>query len=68
MAPPSMQELERRLVNRGTNTKEDIKKRMTRAEEEMIEAKEIFKHTVVNDNAHHAAKEIERIIKEASNV
>ena len=62
LAPPSMEELEKRLRQRGTDSEEAITKRLARAKEEIEEAKDLFKFTVVNDDAHAAAKEIEQII------
>jgi guanylate kinase len=57
-----MEELERRLRSRGTDSEESIIKRLARAKEEVEEAKDLFQYTVINDDAEEAAKEIERII------
>ena len=46
--PPSVEELERRLVGRGTDTAEVIAKRVAKAEIEIARAPE-FDHIVVND-------------------
>lgn len=64
LMPPSLEELERRLRNRGTETEEGIKKRLAIAEEELKE-KEIFTYTVVNEDGkiRQTADEIYAIIK-----
>ncbi len=46
--PPSIEELHRRLVGRGTDSEETIKKRIDKAEFEISKAPE-FDFTVVND-------------------
>ena len=46
--PPSVEELERRLRGRGTDSEEVIQKRIGKAEFELSKAPE-FDHTVVND-------------------
>lgn len=70
-SPPSIHELERRLIGRGTETPEVIKGRVDRAREEMkySDNKKIFKYKVVNSNVRKAAEEIKEIIrKEINNV
>ena len=64
IAPPSLEELEARLRGRGTETEENIQKRLKTAKEEM-QNKEIYPHIVVNqDNKSDlAALEIYQIIK-----
>jgi len=47
--PPSVEELRRRLVGRGTDTPEAIENRLAKAEYEMTFAPQ-FDHIVVNDN------------------
>ena len=47
LAPPSMDELTRRLTSRGTEAEEAMKRRLREAEAEM-EAAELFDHVVVN--------------------
>ena len=61
IAPPSMDELERRIRSRGENTEEEIAHRLTVAADEMKE-KTKFDYVLINDNAHECAKEIEEII------
>ena len=64
IAPPSLEELEARLRGRGTETEENIQKRLKTAKEEM-QNKKIYPHIVVNqDNKSDlAALEIYQIIK-----
>ncbi|MDD6810265.1 MAG: guanylate kinase [Lachnospiraceae bacterium] len=64
--PPSAQELERRLIGRGTETPEVVKKRMNRATEE-AEGIEKYDYIVVNDNLEECVSELHEIIKAAHN-
>ncbi len=65
--PPSMEELESRLRGRNTETEEQIKKRLARAEEEM-KLSELYNYVVVNDTVQECADRIEDIFKkETSN-
>ena len=59
--PPSMKELKRRLVNRGTETKEKIDKRFLRAYEEINELNK-YNYVVVNDEVDLAVKKVESIL------
>ncbi|MCB0832351.1 MAG: guanylate kinase [Bacteroidetes bacterium] len=61
--PPSLEELKRRLMSRGSETEESIKVRLARVEEEMKHAGE-FDHVVVNDTVERAASEILDIIRQ----
>ena len=54
--PPSVEELRRRLVGRGTDTPEAIENRLAKAEYEMTFAPQ-FDHIVVNDNLDEAKTE-----------
>ena len=67
LAPPSLEELERRLRQRGTDSEEAIQGRIERARQEIEEAKGLFKYTVINDVAKEAALEISNIIERESN-
>lgn len=60
--PPSLEELERRLVSRSTETTEEINNRLLRAEEEMG-FKDEFDELVENDNLQHAFETIEKVTK-----
>ncbi|MBO5697014.1 MAG: guanylate kinase [Alistipes sp.] len=59
--PPSVEELERRLRGRGTDSEEVIQKRIGKAEFELSKASE-FDHTVVNDVLADAVNEATDII------
>jgi len=59
--PPSMEELERRIVDRNTETKEQIAKRMTNAYKE-IDLVDKYDYFVVNDNLQRAIEDINAII------
>lgn len=61
VAPPSLQELENRLRNRGTETEESLKKRVGKAGEEMKSAP-LFDQIIVNDNLEAAVQETIRIV------
>ena len=60
--PPSLEELERRLRGRGTESEDAIQKRLATVESEMENSKQ-FNYTVVNDIVDRAVEEIENIIK-----
>ncbi len=60
--PPSIGELERRLVGRGTDSPEVIAKRLAKAEFEISKSTE-FDHVVVNDDLDAAVEETRRIIE-----
>lgn len=60
--PPSLEELERRLRGRGTETEDAIQKRLNTVKSEMENAKH-FHYQVVNDEVDRAVFEIEKIIK-----
>ncbi len=61
IAPPTLEELERRLVNRGTDTAESIRGRLARARQEYAEA-DFYSYIIVNDDADTAAAELASII------
>ncbi len=61
--PPSVEELERRLVGRGTDTPEVIAKRVAKAASE-IEKAPHFDHIVVNDNLQEAIDAAATIVSE----
>ena len=60
--PPSVEELRRRLVGRGTDTPEAIENRLAKAEYEMTFAAQ-FDHIVVNDNLDEAKAEVLSIVR-----
>ena len=59
--PPSIEELARRLRNRGTETEDSIKIRLNNALNE-LEYKRYFKYIVTNDKLESAVKKISDII------
>ena len=61
LAPPSMEELERRLRTRGTEDEAKVARRLAKAEEEMGQ-QGWFDHVVVNDDAERASTEVAAII------
>jgi len=62
VAPPSMDELERRLRRRGDTSEEDIEDRLDIAESEMQEAPTLFDHVIVNVDLDKAVEDIVRLI------
>jgi guanylate kinase len=62
LAPPSMDELERRLRGRGTEDDERIARRLETAAWEMTQ-RSWFDHVVVNDDLGRAADEVAAIIE-----
>jgi guanylate kinase len=62
LKPPSLQELERRLRSRGTETDQQIRRRLAKASDELaVEAE--FDATVVNDDLETAAREVIAIVR-----
>lgn len=59
--PPSIEELRKRLENRGTDTQRAIEARLIRAEQEYAEA-DFYDYIIINDDADKAAKELSAII------
>jgi guanylate kinase len=60
--PVSLEVLEQRLRARGTESEEDIKMRMERAERELAEAIH-FDHVIINDNLDDAKAEIQALVE-----
>lgn len=60
--PPGMEELERRLRGRATDSEEKIRRRLDKAEYEMGFVPQ-FDHTVVNDDLGHAVEQTESLIR-----
>lgn len=59
--PPSIEELERRLMNRRQDKDEVVSERMRRAQDELSHYPE-FDYLIVNDNFEHAAVELRAIV------
>ena len=55
--PPSLKELENRLINRGVNSPDDLKERLEKAKIE-IEMKSNFDYSITNDNLENAKSDI----------
>lgn len=66
IAPPSKEVLKQRLINRKTETAEDLQKRIERAEME-LEYKDKFDYVVINENLDKAIEEVKKIIKKEIN-
>lgn len=62
LAPPSFEELERRLRGRGTEDEEGIERRLATAREELA-AEGSFEHRVTNDDVDRAVDEVAAIIE-----
>ncbi len=61
IAPPSFEELRRRLRARGTDPPEVIERRLAKAEDEWRERVR-YDHVVVNDDVERAVAEVRRIL------
>jgi guanylate kinase len=62
LAPPSWDELVRRLVGRGTESAQERQARLTTARHELAAQKE-FDHTIVNDDVRRASEELVSLIR-----
>ena len=67
--PPSIEELENRLIKRGTENKDEIKKRMDYAkiEIEQINKSKFLNYIIKNDDLNNAFNEFELCIKQLYN-
>lgn len=61
IAPPSWDELERRLIGRGTEDMDRVRSRLQRGKEEFLVAKD-FDYFVINDTVDRAVEEISAIM------
>lgn len=61
IAPPSWDELERRLTERGTDSAEKIQKRLLRAKVE-VQTAHTYDYFVINDTVENAVGELEAIM------
>lgn len=64
--PPSVEVLEQRLRNRGTESEESIRRRLARSARELEEAS-AFDVTIVNDDLRHAVEETRRVVEDFLN-
>lgn len=62
ITPPTVSELRRRLVNRGTETMEVIEGRLGRAKEE-AEGMDRYDYLIINDKLDECVEEVHRIIE-----
>lgn len=62
LAPPDLEELQDRLIGRGTDSEEIIAQRIARAKEEIALMRE-YDYVVVNDVVSLAAERVRRIIE-----
>ena len=60
--PPSLEELERRLRERGDTSEEDVERRLAVASEQIEDAKATFDHLVVNDDLQTAIYQVLSIL------
>ena len=61
VAPPSWAELERRLIGRGTEDMEKVRRRLERGKEECAVARD-FDYFVINDTVDRAVEELRAIL------
>ena len=61
--PPSIEELERRLVKRATDAPDVIRQRIDKAAYELTFAPR-FDHCVVNDNLEEAERQVLRLVED----
>ncbi len=66
IAPPNKEVLKERLINRKTETKEDLLKRIKRAEME-LEYKDKFDYVVINNELNDAIEQVKKIINKEIN-
>jgi guanylate kinase len=64
IAPPNPEALRARLVGRGTDDPEQVRRRMQTADEE-LKAQREFAHVVVNDRLEEATEELANIVRAA---
>lgn len=62
IAPPSIEELKRRLINRGTESIEKINQRLEIADKELKEI-DFYDYVVINDDIDKATDEVRKIIR-----
>ena len=61
LCPPSMEELERRLRGRGTDSEEKIRDRLMAAHREYAQAHK-YRYIIINDDADTAVRELDAIL------
>jgi guanylate kinase len=63
LVPPSLEELEDRLRNRGDTNDTEVRRRLAVAESQIADAESNFDHLVVNDEIAAAVAEVTGILK-----
>jgi guanylate kinase len=65
ITPPSLEELERRLVSRGSDDAEALRVRLRNARDEIefAKSKGKYQYTVINDSFEHALEELTRVLE-----
>ena len=63
IVPPSLDELERRLLRRGDTERDDIERRLDIAEDELTEAPALVDHIIVNDDVDRAVAELVELLE-----
>mgnify|MGYP003330132167 CR=1 FL=1 len=63
IAPPSIEELENRLISRAKNNKEEINQRINKAKEEMNK-KDSFDTILINDDLNKAKNNLSKIVSD----
>ncbi|MFH1644990.1 MAG: guanylate kinase [Candidatus Omnitrophota bacterium] len=66
IVPPSFDDLEKRLINRSSETAAQIKERLKTAKKELKQAN-FYDYTVVNDNVEAAERDLKAIILDERN-
>jgi guanylate kinase len=64
--PPSLEDLEKRLRSRGTETEESLRRRLETAKHELEyeqSDKNAFDHVIINDDLEHAYENLKSILK-----
>jgi len=67
LKPPKIENLEERLKNRGTETSEQIKERISVAESEIKIGLQNYKYNIINDNIDDCVKEVVSSIEKEIN-
>lgn len=68
MVPPSMEELRRRLVGRGTETAETVAKRLKKAAEEELDKAKLYDFLVINDDLQACVEELHFVIQNCKGI
>lgn len=66
VAPPDVDALRARLLGRGDTTKDDIALRLSRAEQQISEAPDVYDHIIVNTDLDRAISEVLDILGSGS--